>query len=315
MDASELGDFRIVGKDVLGIIVKHITKGSRCNFICVNSTIMNLILERIWKPWIPVKNYLTSEDNGKNYYLVQLNEINQTKAMGLGLLFAISNCNYDYYVKWTRFADKLKSKFKSSWQNGIIYNYAFRVASRYKGDNKNNSDTKHIRLVELLMKDKYFKKGFEKFIQKSDDCITNEIFMEWLCKTRNYDKFYNGRATIQKSSPNIFKIYIKHYSLEPYGHMNVISISLGAIWNKNLELFKFLLDNKYFELTFRHINSLCEHGYWNEAYKYLVAEQSLEIKIKEIEPDQMNELLDYVIKQDLKGIRKLACHIANNYTV
>jgi hypothetical protein len=283
---TKFGDFSIVGKDVLGIIVKHIAKGSRCNFICTNSTIMNLILERIWKPWIPVKNYLTTKGN-HNYYFDQITEIENTGALGLGLLFAIKNCNYDYYFKWKKFAGK---KFKTSWQNGILYNYALKIISEY---NKNNDN--HIRLFQQLMKDKFFKK----FIRPCTYNIMSETLMEWLCKTGNYEKFYYGNTLI-RSPVNVIKIYIKYFPDE-IKNLTYTSISF------NLDFFEFLLENYPFKITYRHIFWFCHNNHWEKAYKYL---SDSKYSPSELDSIKTKQLFIYIKNRDYPNVYSLISNIS-----
>jgi hypothetical protein len=243
---SDFGDFAFIGKDVLGIIVKLIPKGSKCNFICINSKIMNFVLERVYQPWIPVKNYLTvSHCNNKSSVLKLIEE---TNASGLGLLFAIKHCNYDYFVKWRR------KTFKSSWQNGIIYYYVLRVASMYV-----KNDDNHIKLLELLVKDKEFKIEKKYFDWYNGYVIKNELYMEWLCKTGQF-KYIYGDSCIHKSSVNIIKIHLKYFKFYDYKEYSFLH-------SGNIDVFKFLLENNYFKLRYKHILKLCGYHQWEEAYK------------------------------------------------
>lgn len=243
---SDFGDFAFIGKDVLGIIVKFIPKGSRCNFICINSKIMNFILESVYQPWIPVKNYLNIEQHHVKSCVVSL--IEETNASGLGLLHAIKYCNYNYFVKWRH------KKFKSSWQNGIIYYYMLIVASKY-----DKKDDNHIKLVELLMKDKVFKKEKIRFDAFSSYIITNEMYMEWLCKTGNF-RYICCLNLCNKWTINIVKIYFKYFKFHD-------KMEDRFLYNTNV--FEFLLENNYFKLKYRHILNLCDCNNFEKAYKFV----------------------------------------------
>lgn len=245
MEGSDFGDFAFIGKDVLGIIVKFIPKGSKCNFICVNSKIMNFVLERVYQPWIPVKNYLTVHHRHNKSFLVKLIEAD---ANGLGLLHAIKHCNYDYFVKWRR------KQFKSSWQNGIIYYYILIVANNY-----DKPDDNHIKLVEMLLKDKAFKKERIFFDWYDSYVIKNELYMEWLCKTGRF-RHICSYSCISKSKVNIIKIYLKYYKFHDYKEYDFLN-------NGNLDVFIFLAENNYFKLTYNHILRLCSYHYWQYALK------------------------------------------------
>lgn len=243
---SDFGDFAFIGKDVLGIIVKFISKGSKCNFICLNSKIMNFILERVYQPWIPVRNYLTVHHHHNKSFLVKL--IEETNASGLGLLHAIKYCNYDYFVKWKH------KKFKSSWQNNILYYYILIVANNY-----DKPDNNHIKLVELLTKEKAFKKERIYFDWYNTYVIKNELYMEWLCKTSQFKRICND-SCIYKSSVNIIKIYFKYFKFRDYGEYNFLRYG-------NIDVFKFLFENNYFKLRYKHILTLCAYQHWEAAYK------------------------------------------------
>lgn len=255
-EGSDFGYFNFIGKDVLCIIVKFIPKGSRCNFICINSKIMNLVLERVFQPWIPVKNYLTFREFNIKSHVVKL--IEDTNASGLGLLHAIKHCNYNYFVKWRR-------NFNLKWQNGIIYYYILIVAVVYE-----NNDDNHIKFLELFKKDKMFNKLYPCFdYYDKYPIIKNTMYMEWLCRSGYYKKFYHN-SYIEKCPPTIVEIYLKYFKKDHFDIYHIIHC-------KNIDLFKFLLKMNHIKLRYPDIVNLCRFEYWEEALNNFKGNKYLDI--------------------------------------
>jgi hypothetical protein len=126
---TDLGLFTGFDKNLIVYMASFISKESRVNFLACNSTLMNLLLTRLWKPWT---RYSFSSEEEKEYspwpWRISKRIANEYKNIhkSCGLLFAIHKGYFDYYKKWRTYA---KHKVNLRWQNAILLHYAFHKQS------------------------------------------------------------------------------------------------------------------------------------------------------------------------------------------
>ena len=236
---NKLGVFEKFDKNLIVYLASFIDKGSRVNFLACNSVIMNLLLTRLWKPWITRNNdlfYFSKEEEDRYspwHWRISKRIENEYENIhkSCGLLFAIHKGYFDYYKKWRTYAGR---KVNLRWQNAILLHYAFHKQSILFVTDllKERSMTKH--------RESPFEVIWRLLYVTSRKPLTDPTFAEYIFTHDLFNKYRrNIGGLLYEKNPAVLQVYLKHNKL----NRSSCSIYQHHFISKNYDIIDILIDN------------------------------------------------------------------------